>query len=60
MNNVMSRFGHHLSPHQRHHFTSRMIPQLENASSPTTNPLYPSFSPLSKEKKTQKEKSPSS
>lgn len=62
MNNVMSRFGHHLSPHQRHHFTSRMIPQLENASSPTTtNPLYPSFSPLRKEKGQEgQKKSPSS
>lgn len=52
MNNVMSRFGHHLSPHQRTQITNTMIPQLQNASSnirdysytnqKTRKSLYPS------------------
>lgn len=31
MDNVMSRFGHHLSPNQRTHISESMIPTLQSA-----------------------------
>ncbi|CAO3589226.1 unnamed protein product [Absidia cylindrospora] len=42
MDNVMSRFGHHLSPYQRTQITNKMTPQLQNASSNTRGYSYTS------------------
>lgn len=33
MDNVMSRFGHHLSPHQRTHISDSMVSNLQSAKS---------------------------
>lgn len=41
MNNVMSRFGHHLSPNQRTHLSDSMISNLQSAKpGPGYLPVY--------------------